>query len=85
MTASCVECSAAREAVWYGGYRMQCVECTARALARSHLAHDAIRKGQPLGLREAISRALPNVAYADARRMVMDWWRVDHPQQEETA
>jgi len=84
---SCDFCAAARVGLFHG-YRASCADCTARALARSLPAFNALHNrgtGNRHDLREAILRAMPNTEYATARRMVWAWWQHDYPAPEAPA
>ncbi len=79
---SCDNCSRAKSGIWCG-YSARCTGCTARALARSMPAFQALHpngSGDRDDLRDAIQRAMPGTDYATARRMVWDWWLHDHPE-----
>lgn len=79
---SCDFCAAARVGLFHG-YRASCPDCTARAIARSLPAFNALHNrgtGDRDDLREAIQRAMPNTEYTAARRMVWAWWQHDHPE-----
>lgn len=80
MTA-CPDCTASRAGQWCG-YRSQCPDCIARAVARSLPAFNALHPRGDRdreGLRDAIRRAMPNTDATEARRMVWAWWLHDHP------
>lgn len=81
---TCPDCALVRQrhGLWHG-YRAGCLDCTARAAARSQAAFDAIRCDRPQDLQELIGRLFPATPYAAARRMVWDWWLLDHPQEEQ--
>lgn len=84
---TCPECTEARARAWWGGYRANCNGCTARAIARSLDAFNALAAsgtGDKDALRALIGRLMPNVEPAQARRMVWEWWTQDHPQQPPT-
>lgn len=77
----CHDCQQARVKAW-GAYRAQCNGCAARAIARSLTAWNALHPagdGNRQALTEMVARLLPNVAADEARRMVLSWWREDHP------
>lgn len=77
----CPDCQQARVRAW-GGYRAKCIWCTARAIARSLAAWDALHiqgNGDRQPLTDLVARLLPNVATDQARRMVLAWWRHDNP------
>lgn len=77
----CTDCATARVRTW-AGYRKGCPGCAARMCARSLAAFNALHPkgtGEREPLRELVQRLMPSVAYADARRMVWDWWQIDHP------
>ena len=87
MTTDCTDCAEARLRTWCG-YRIGCNGCSARAVARSLAAFNALDTmgdGDAEPLRALIVQLLPEMPYADARRLVWDWWRSDHPQQQEKA
>ncbi|MEY5097745.1 MAG: hypothetical protein RJA36_464, partial [Pseudomonadota bacterium] len=80
--AACEDRTRSRAGLWCG-YSAKCQDCTARAIARSLPAFNALHNrgaGNRHGLREAILRAMPNTEYAAARRMVWAWWQHDHPE-----
>jgi hypothetical protein len=82
----CAECTLARERVWHGGYDHWCDGCMARAIARSQAAFHAIDErgnGDQRPLRELIGRCMQKVPYEDARRVVWQWWQVDHAKEVE--
>jgi len=86
MVSACAECDLARGRVWHGIYANWCDGCTARALARSSAAFDAIdERGRrdPEPLRELIARCMPAMPYEAAREAVWDWWQVDHAKEVE--
>lgn len=77
----CEDCSQARVRTW-GIYRSKCSGCAARAIARSLVCWNALHPqgdGNRDALTEMVGRLLPNVAADEARRMVLSWWREDHP------
>lgn len=77
---TCDDCERTRAGLWCG-YSSACMDCTARAIARSLPAFNALHNrgsGNRDDLREAILRAMPNTEYATARRMVWAWWQHDH-------
>lgn len=79
--AACEDCTRSRAGLWCG-YSANCDDCTARAIARSLSAFNALHNrgpGNRHDLREAILRAMPNTEYTAARRMVWAWWQHDHP------
>lgn len=82
---SCIECreTEARQGHWHV-YRTGCPGCTARAVARSQAAFDAIVRSDPAELRDMLKRMFPTMAYADARALVWAAWQIDHPAQETT-
>lgn len=65
-------------------YQSGCLGCSARAIARSSAAFDAIRRSQPDDLREMMTRMLPTKSYAEARAMVWKAWQIDHETNEVT-
>lgn len=76
---SCDDCTRSRAGLWCG-YRSTCIDCTARAIARSLPAFNALHNrgtGNRDDLREAIQRAMPDTEYTAARRMVWAWWQHD--------
>lgn len=80
---TCDDCQKARSATWWGGYRSGCIDCAARAAARSLDAFNALSPngtGDKEALRHLIQRAMPQTDYTQARRMVWDWWTKDHQQ-----
>lgn len=84
---NCTDCTRSRAGLWCG-YMPTCQECTARAIARSLPAFNAIHPrgtGERDPLRDLIRRAMPKTKAAEARRMVWDWWQHDHPKPEATA
>ena len=86
-TTECDHCTRSRAGLWCG-YASSCIDCTARAIARSLPAFDAMHPrgtGERDGLREAIQQAMPDTEYTAARRMVWAWWQHDHQKQEATA
>lgn len=77
----CDDCREARVRTW-GVYRSACAWCKARAIARSLVCWNALHpdgSGNRSALTEMVERMLPNVAADEARRMVLSWWREDHP------
>lgn len=86
-SSSCEDCTRSRAGLWCG-YRTNCDDCTARAIARSLSAFNALHErgnGDRQELREAILRAMPNTEYVTARRMVWAWWQHDYPAPEAPA
>lgn len=86
-SAACEDCTRSRAGLWCG-YRTNCDDCTARAIARSLSAFNALHErgnGDRQELREAILRAMPNTEYVTARRMVWAWWQHDYPAPEAPA
>jgi hypothetical protein len=82
----CAECMLARDRVWHGLYANWCDGCMARAIARSHAAFDALHergKKDVRGLREIVARCMPEVPFEDARRLVWEWWQLDHAKEVE--
>lgn len=64
-------------------YRSDCMGCTARAIARSLTAWNALHKngnGQRAPLTEMVNRLLAGMDPKEARKLVLDWWRHDHPE-----
>jgi len=85
--AACEDCTRSRAGLWCG-YRANCADCTARAIARSLSAFNALHSrgtGNRHDLRDAIQRAMPDTEYATARRMVWAWWQHDYPAPEAPA
>lgn len=85
--AACEDCTKSRAGLWCG-YSANCDDCTARAIARSLSAFNALHSrgtGNRHDLRDAIQRAMPDTEYATARRMVWAWWQHDYPAQEAPA
>lgn len=81
MSADCEDCTRSRAGLWCG-YQANCADCTARAIARSLTAFNALHNrgtGNRGELSEAIKRAMPNTEYTAARRKVWAWWQQDHP------
>jgi hypothetical protein len=81
---TCRDCQQAQVQTWWGGYSIGCAGCSARAVARSLDAFNALSPqgtGDKEALRYLITRAMPNIDIAQARRMVWEWWLRDHPQQ----
>lgn len=79
---TCPDCTQARAGQWIG-YRADCQDCTARAVARSLPAFNALDPrgtGERDELRDLIRQAMPNTVAADARRMVWAWWQHDQAQ-----
>lgn len=79
IAAACEDCTRSRAGLWCG-YRSTCADCTARVIARSLPAFNALHQrgnGDRQDLRDAISRAMPNTDAAEARRMVWAWWQHD--------
>lgn len=74
----CDNCARARAGMWCG-YSATCNDCTARAVARSITAFEAVRHRATADLRAMLARALPGMSYEAARDMVWVWWRLDHP------
>lgn len=80
--AACEDCTRSRAGLWCG-YGASCQDCTARAIARSLPAFNALHtrgSGSRDDLRDAIQRAMPTTEYTAARRMVWAWWQHDHPE-----
>lgn len=78
---TCPDCNEARAKLWHGGYRMACTGCSARAVARSLAAFDALDpagSGDKDALRDLITRVLPSTPYKHAREAVWAWWEQDH-------
>lgn len=79
----CPDCTQARATRWHGGYRIGCLGCAARAVARSQAMHDAVTSRTQDAfrtLRETISNAIPGQPYEEAKAAVIEWWRNDHPE-----
>lgn len=83
-----MRCGACAQAICGGAeYRIGCMGCAARAIARSHVMQQAMDSSLPQmdrlqagsELRQAISRAMPHVQYDEARAAVLSWWRADEP------
>lgn len=77
---SCDNCTRAKAGMW-GGYSASCIECTARAIARSLDAFNAISPrgtGRAEPLRELIRRAMPQTPFDTAKAMVRHWWKHDN-------
>lgn len=67
-----------------GIYRDGCKGCAARAIARSKAAFNALHDkgtGKTRELIELVDRLLPDLPTEAARKMVRDWWSLDHQQQ----
>lgn len=80
---SCEDCAKAAEQTWWGAYRARCAGCSARAVARSLDAFNALHpdgSGDVDRLAELIGRAIPNTPPLLAMQMVLEWWQRDHPQ-----
>ena len=77
---TCHDCAQAKVQTWWGGYASGCVGCTARACARSLAAFDAVVKNNPSDLQAMLKVCFPELGYADARKMVWDWYLIDHPE-----
>ncbi len=80
---TCTDCATARLRTW-GQYSIpSCNGCVARSIARSLVAFEALKHGatsEALNrLREVVARRMPRVATDQARKLVGDWWRHDHP------
>lgn len=74
---TCSACDDARQAM-HGFYVMGCAGCTARAIAYSQTAWQALHKsgnGDRQALTDMVSRLMPSVDHAEARRMVVEWWK----------
>ena len=74
----CSDCTKARAGMWCG-YCYVCNDCSARAVARSVTAFEAVQSRDSGDLRAMLARALPGMSYEAARDMVWAWWRLDHP------
>lgn len=77
----CPDCNAATAHVWHGGYRSECNGCTARAIARSLSAFNALHDagtGDREALRQMVITLMPGVELNRARQMVWEWWQRDH-------
>jgi len=64
-------------------YRSDCHGCTARSIARDPAAWNALHKngnGQRAPLTEMVNRLLAGMDPKEARKLVLDWWRHDHPE-----
>lgn len=60
---------------------MSCAGCSARAVARSLAAFNALDpagSGDKDALRDLIARAMPGIHYKQAREAVWAWWEQDH-------
>lgn len=78
----CEDCARARVGTWCG-YHLRCAGCTARGIARSLVAWNALHRlgsGDRQSLRELIATALPEVSTNQARELVWSWWTHDHPE-----
>ena len=77
----CTDCEQARIHTW-GIYQAACIGCTARAIARSLTAWNALHPlgdGNRQALKELVDRLMPQTSTDEARRQVVAWWRHDHP------
>ena len=64
-------------------YTANCDGCTARAIARSMTAWRALHpkgNGSRADLTEMVNMMLSHLDPKEARRMVLEWWRHDHPE-----
>lgn len=80
--ADCPDCTAAKVGPW-GGFRLSCHGCTARAIARSPQAFDALdRRGsgdrRPLG--SMVDTLMADVPRDEAVKMVREWVRIGKEQ-----
>lgn len=80
---SCHACDKARSNRYAGEYRMGCQQCVARGFARSTLAADAVRTRSTAELRKALDKALPTMDPRLALQAVREWWKLDHPEQQQ--
>lgn len=79
---NCPDCQQARSRPTHGGYRASCLGCRARALSRSIAGHNAIVKREPQALQDAIDKVhVDPLVRAEFRRAIWEWWRQDHPEQ----
>lgn len=84
---TCPDCTQARAGMWHG-YSYSCPNCCARAVARGLPAFNALHPqgtGERDQLRDTVRRAMPTTDPAEARRMVWEWWRHDHPEERKGA
>lgn len=82
---TCEDCALAKAQRWWGGYRMGCAGCSARAIARSLAAFNVLHPqgtGDRGELRALLGRMLPELGPVHAKRAVLGWWRHDHEQSE---
>lgn len=78
---ACQDCTQAKAQRWWGGYSAACTTCSARAIARSLAAFNALHEhgnGNRDDLRDMVARMLPDMGPVEAKRAVMAWWRHDH-------
>ena len=64
-------------------YTANCDSCAARAIARSMTAWHALHpkgNGSRSALTEMVNQTLAKLDQKEARRMVLEWWRHDHPE-----
>lgn len=82
----CSDCASAKVRRWHGIYKSSCAGCSARAVARSLAAFNALDPkgtGDKEPLRELVQRVLPQMPMAQARSAVWEWWQHDHQRDEE--
>lgn len=77
---NCDDCRRARTGTW-SIYRATCQGCKARGVARSMATFTAVREKDPKALQAMLARVFPALPYEQARRLVWDWWLIDHPEQ----
>lgn len=82
---TCDACATVRKNPYSGLYNAKCFGCAMRALARSHVAHDAKVQRSDQPLRDALAVSHPNVPIEVALSAIRDWWKLDHPKPEEGA
>ena len=71
----CQDCTKARAGHW-GGYSMGCQSCTARAIARSPEAFEALgARGDTRALSAMVDHIMGATDRAEAVRMVREWFR----------
>lgn len=69
---NCPACAAAEANPLYGSFLASCKSCSARMLANSPKAFDAMRNGRPDELQQAISATWPD-DYEAGRQLVWQW------------